>query len=318
MAPSLWLLFIGRVIAGGCGSNFTTATAYIADVTPPEKRAQAFGLIGAAFGMGFILGPALGGLLGQYGPRVPFWVAAGLTAMNFVYGAFVLPESLPASNRRAFSTRAANPFRSLLRLGRFPSVLGLATAFFFLQLAAQMLQSTWVLFTEYRFAWTERDVGLSLAMVGLVFGLVQGGLTRIAIPKLGERRSIFIGLAFCIVGLIWFAVATQGWMMYAAMLPYAMIGITGPAVQAIMSRQVQSNEQGELQGTLTSLMSVSAIFGPLIATHVFAWFTRPGAPVLVPGSAFFTGAMLMFVALVFAVLGLRAAPAAKPAEPVAT
>ncbi len=183
-------------------------------------------------------------------------------------------------------------------------MVGLATSFFFLQLGAQMLQSTWVLFTEYRFAWTERDVGLSLAMVGLVFGLVQGGLTRIAIPKLGERRSIFLGIALCVVGLIWFAVATQSWMMYAAMLPYAMIGITGPAVQAIISRQVQANEQGELQGTLTSLMSVSAIFGPLIAAYVFGWFTRPGATLLVPGSAFFTGAAFMVVALIFAVQGV--------------
>lgn len=317
LAPTLWLLFVGRVVAGACGSNFTTATAYIADVSEPEKRAQAFGLIGAAFGIGFIVGPALGGLLGQFGPRVPFWVAAALTGLNFIYGAFVLPESLPKAERRPFAPAAANPFRALFRLTRFPSVLGMAAAFFFLQLGAQMLQTNWVLFTEYRFAWTERDIGLSLAMVGVVFGLVQGGLTRVAIPKLGERRCIFLGIAASAGALVWFALASRSWMMYAAMLPYAMIGITGPAVQAIMSRQVQANEQGELQGTLTSLMSVTAVIGPLLSAYVFAWFTRPGAAATVPGSAFLMGAGFMLIALFFALAGLRATPPGAAVEPAA-
>jgi MFS transporter, DHA1 family, tetracycline resistance protein len=310
MAPSLWLLFLGRLVAGACGSNFTTATAYIADVSEPEKRAQAFGLIGAAFGVGFILGPALGGLLGQFGPRVPFWVAAGLTALNFVYGLFVLPESLPASERRPFSLSAANPFRAVLRLRRFPAVVGLAAGFFFMQIGTQMLQSIWVLFTEYRFAWTERDVGLSLAVVGLIFGVVQAGLTRVVIPKIGERGAIFTGTFLCMGGLLWFAFATQGWMMYAALLPYAMIGIAGPAMQAIMSRQVQPSEQGELQGTLTALMSLTAIIGPLVAAYAFGWFTRPGAALVLPGAPFLGAVALLLLGLLFALSGLRAAPAA--------
>jgi len=313
-APSLGWLFVGRVIAGITGGSFTTASAYIADISEPEKRAQNFGLIGAAFGLGFIIGPALGGVLGEISLRLPFFAAAGLTLLNWLYGFFILPESLSLNDRRPFSWKRANPISALTNLGKYPIILGLTGSLVCLNLAGQIHPSTWVLFTTSQFQWTELDVGLSLAFVGLTVAIVQGGLTRVIVPKLGDRLSVVTGLCLSAAGFVLFGLATQGWMMYVAMVPFALGGIAGPAIQGLISRQVGPSEQGTLQGTLTSLVSITAIVGPLTATSLFAYFNAPQAPVHLPGAAFFMGTLLTLLGLLIA---LRSFPRRKlNAEPV--
>lgn len=304
-APTIGWLFLGRCIAGITGASFTTASAYIADVSPPEKRAQNFGLIGAAFGMGFILGPALGGLLGQYGPRVPFFAAAGLALLNALYGYFVLPESLSMANRRPFEWRRANPVGSLLNLRRYPVILSLTASLFLVYVAGHSTQSTWAYFTMERFGWTEKQVGFSLAFVGLVIGIVQGGLTRVLIPRLGANRAVIVGFSSWMLGFLCFAFATQGWMMYLFMLPYGLGGIAGAALQGIISNNVPPNEQGELQGALTGLISVTSIIGPLLMTNLFAHFTQPGAPIYFPGAPFLMSVVLTIIATLLAARSLR-------------
>ncbi|MES2731670.1 MAG: TCR/Tet family MFS transporter [Bacteroidota bacterium] len=310
-APNLGWLFVGRVIAGITGASFTTATAYIADISEPEKRAQNFGIIGAAFGLGFILGPALGGVLGGIHMRLPFFAAAGLTLLNWLYGYFILPESLSVEHRRKFSWKSANPISSLTNLGKYPVILGLTGSLVFLNLSGQIHPSTWVLFTTKQFHWNEVDVGLSLAFVGLMVAIVQGGLTRIIVPKLGDRLSVVIGLLLSAFGFLLFGLADRGWMMYTAMIPFALGGIAGPAIQGLISRQVGPSEQGGLQGALTSLVSVTAIIGPLIATNLFAYFNAPTAPIHLPGAAFLLGTVLTIVGLLIAV---RSFPRKKAVE----
>ncbi|MBC6610061.1 TCR/Tet family MFS transporter [Hymenobacter sp. BT507] len=291
-APSIAWLFVGRIIAGITGASFTTAGAYIADISPPEKRAENFGLIGAAFGMGFIIGPVVGGLLGQFGPRVPFLAAAGLTLLNWLYGYFVLPESLPEESRRPFDWQRANPVGSLRQLGRYPVILGMVASLVLIYLASHATQSTWSYFTMYRFGWDEKWVGYSLGVIGALTGLVQGVLIRYINPRLGPTRSVVLGLSLYAVGLLLFAFAGQGWQMFVFLVPYCLGGIAGPALQGIMSGQVPANEQGELQGALTSLVSVTAIIGPPLMTGLFSYFTSPKAPIHFPGAAFLTAAVL--------------------------
>ena len=303
-SPTIEWLFLGRMLAGVTGASFTTATAYIADISTPEKRAQNFGLVGAAFGVGFILGPVIGGFLGQYGPRVPFFVAAGLSLVNFFYGLFILPESLAPENRRPFSWRRANPIGSLARLGRYPVILGLVASLVLIYLAGFAIQGTWTFYTMEKFKWDEKTVGLSLGAIGLSVAVVQGGLTRIIIPRLGQYRSVYVGLTFYAVGLLCFCFATQGWMMFAFMLPYAMGGLAGPSIQGIISTQVPANEQGELQGALTSLTSSTSIFGPLIMTNLFSYFTSAVAPVYFPGAPYLLGAVLSIGSAALARRGL--------------
>ncbi len=303
-APTITWLFIARTIAGITGASFTTASAYIADVSPPEKRAQNFGLVGAAFGAGFILGPAIGGFLGSLGPRVPFFVAAGLALLNALYGYFILPESLKPENRRAFDWKRANPVGSLLSLRRYPVILSLTVSLVLLYVAAQSVQSVWTFFTMERFQWTEKWIGLSLAFIGLTVGGVQGGLTRVIIPKLGQTRAVYVGLGLYALGFLLFAFASQGWMMFAFMVPYALGGIAGPSLQGIMSGQVPPNEQGELQGALTSLVSVTSIIGPPLMTNLFAYFTSKNAPAYFPGAPFLMGAVLTVFSVLFAVRSL--------------
>ncbi|MBC7919898.1 MAG: TCR/Tet family MFS transporter [Ferruginibacter sp.] len=307
-APSLGWLFAGRVIAGITGSSATTASAYIADVSPPEKRAQNFGLIGAAFGLGFIIGPALGGVLGGIHVRLPFFAAAGLTLLNWLYGFFILPESLAKENRRKFSWRRANPVAALVKLGKYPVILGLTGSLICLNLAGQIHPSTWVLFTTRQFRWSEVDVGLSLAFVGLLVALVQGLLTRIIIPRIGDRRAVITGLLLYAFGFVLFGFASRGWMMYAAVVPFALGGIAGPAIQGLISRQVGPSEQGELQGALTSLASLTAIVGPLLATNLFAYFNAPAAPVHLPGAAFLMGTLLTLAGLLIALRSFPRTP----------
>ncbi|MGN6567662.1 MAG: TCR/Tet family MFS transporter [Flavipsychrobacter sp.] len=304
-APTIGWLFLGRIIAGMCGASFTTATAYIADISTPEKRAQNFGLVGAAFGLGFIIGPAIGGICGQWGPRIPFVVAACFSLLNFLYGYFILPESLEKDHRRDFNLKRANPLGSLKQLRRYPIVSGLVISFTLIYLSGQAVQSTWAYFTMLKFNWSTQMVGYSLSVVGVLIALVQGGLIRVTIPAFGQKNSVYIGLALYTVALVLFAFAYKGWMMYAFLVPYCLGGIAGPALQGIISSQVPHNEQGELQGALTSLMSLTTIFGPLMMNNLFAWFTSKAAPVYFPGAAFMAGAVLMFISIFFAVPSLK-------------
>lgn len=309
-APSLGWFFVGRVIAGISSANITAATAYIADVSPPEKRAQNFGLIGAAFGLGFILGPALGGLLGGYGLRLPFFVVAGISLLNWLYGYFVVPESLAPENRRPFDWKRANPAGSLWNLTRYPIVLGLAGTLLLSGLAQNALQSTWVLYTEYRFGWDTQAVGLSLAVVGISAVIVQGGFIRTIIPKLGERRSLLFGLTVTAISFILYGLAYKGWMMYTIPFLGAFGFLAQPSAQSIITQSVQSNEQGAIQGALASLNSLTGVIGPLIATNVFSYFISDRAPVELPGAAFFVGSVLMICAILLALNTFRRLPSA--------
>jgi MFS transporter, DHA1 family, tetracycline resistance protein len=314
-APNLAWFFVGRLIAGVTGANFSAATAYIADISPPEKRAASFGLIGAAFGLGFIAGPALGGVLGNVDLRMPFFAAAGLTLLNWLYGVFVLPESLKPENRREFSWRRANPVGALLALQRYPVVFGLTGTYFLMNLAHQVFPSTWVLYTSYRYNWTPGQTGLSLALVGLTAAIVQGGLTRAIIPKLGERRAATWGLAMSAVALVAYGCATHGWMAYVIIAAASLSGISGPAVQGLISRSVGADEQGAVQGALTSLGSVAGVIGPPLATGLFGFFISAGAPVKLPGAAFFFSSALTLAAMFLAVRSFRRELLATPVQP---
>ena len=305
LAPTITWLFIGRIIAGVTGASITTASAYIADVSTPENRAKNFGMIGAAFGLGFIIGPVIGGLLGQYGARVPFYAAAVLCLLNFIYGYFILPESLAKENRRAFEWKRANPIGAFLSLKKHPQLIGLVTAIFLLYVGSHAVHSNWSYFTIYQFNWDERMVGISLGAVGLLVGIVQGGLIRWINPILGNEKSIYIGLALYTVGMTLFAVATESWMMFVFLIPYCLGGIAGPALQAVVSGQVPPSEQGEIQGTLASLMSASAIVGPPLMSTTFYYFTHEGAPFQFAGAPFILGGFFMLISTFVAYFSLK-------------
>ncbi|MBL9136261.1 MAG: TCR/Tet family MFS transporter [Verrucomicrobiales bacterium] len=313
-APTLPWFFVGRIVAGITGANITAASAYIADVSPPEKRAQNFGLIGAAFGLGFIAGPALGGMLGDIGLRMPFLVAAGLTLLNWLYGWFVLPESLPPENRRAFQWARANPVGSLLALRRYPVVLGLTGTYFLSNLAHQVFPATWVLYTSYRYQWSVGQTGLSLALVGVMAAVVQGGLTRIIIPKIGERRAVVIGLSIAVAIYVGYGLAYQSWMVYVMILVGSFSGIANPAVQGLISRTARADEQGAIQGALASLGSVAGIAGPPIAAGLFSFFIGPKTPIQLPGAPYFLGGLLVLLALLLALRSFRTTPEPGPSD----
>ena len=304
-APTIAWLFLGRIIAGIAGASFTTASAYIADVSSPEKRAQNFGMIGVAFGLGFIIGPVIGGVLGKMDTHYPFYAAAALALMNALYGFFILPESLPREHRRPLELKRCNPMGSLLQLKKYPSVIGLAVCLFVVYFAGHAVQSVWTYYTMLKFDWDEDLVGYSLGFVGICFAVVQGGLIRVLIPKLGEHRSIWLGLGLYALGLMLFGFASQGWMMFAFMVPYALGGISGPALQGVMTNEVPANEQGELQGGLTSLMALSSIFGPWFMTYVFYYFTSPKAPAFIPGAPYYIAAVLMLISVFLAERSFR-------------
>lgn len=306
LAPTIWWLFVGRIIAGAFGASFTTASAYIADISTPEKRAQNFGLIGAAFGLGFILGPVIGGLLGQFGSRIPFFAAAGVSLLNTAYGYIVLPESLPIESRRPFDIKRANPVGSLLALRKYPAVSGLIITLILMYTANNGLQSVWSYYGMEKFGWNEAVVGYSLGFVGLMVGLVQGGIIRWVIPKLGQENSLYIGLLLYSLGLLLFAFAPNGVYMFAFIVPYSLGGIAGPALQSIISSHAPGNEQGELQGALTSLMSATTIFAPPLMTNIFAIFTAKNAPVKFPGAPFLLCSLLVLISVVLAKRSLSA------------
>jgi len=267
-APDLWWLVIGRAVSGIFGASFTSASAYIADISTPDKRAQNFGMIGAAFGIGFVIGPAIGGLLSDFGARTPFLVAAFFSMANFIYGFIVLKESLPLENRRAFEWKRSNPFGALQQLKRFKKLKYLFLVSFLTILTTMCVHSTWNFYSMEKFGWTTKEVGISLAVVGVCFGVVQGALTGKIVAKFGQKNAAKLGLFLSIFVLMGMGLIYQGWMMYAIILPYAFTGIVDPAIRSIISGQVQSNEQGELQGIFTSLMSLAEIIGP----PLFMWF----------------------------------------------
>lgn len=304
-APTIGWLFAGRIVAGIMGASMTTAMAYIADVSTPEKRAQNFGMIGAAFGLGFIIGPFLGALLAEYGVRAPFFAAAGLTLVNWLYGYFVLPESLKPENRRKFEWKRANPIGSLKFFLRHKVILGLVASIVLIYLAAHAIQSMWSFYTMHKFGWSESMVGYSLAFVGLLIGLVQGLLIRWIMPKLGQVRAIYIGLAIYAVGYVLFGLATEGWMMFAALVPYCLGGIAGPALQGVMSGQVAPTEQGELQGALTSLVSLTSIAGPILMSYVFYEFSDQTTGHYFPGAIMILGAVLTLLSAFLARVSLK-------------
>lgn len=305
LAPNVPWLFVGRIIAGITGASISTAMAYISDVSTPENKAKNFGLVGAAFGIGFIIGPVIGGLLGQFGSRVPFYAAAILCFVNFIYGYFVLPESLKPEKRRAFEWKAANPIGALARLKKFPTIIGLVTAMFFMYFASHAVNGNWSFYTMYRYHWDERMVGISLGVVGLLVAIVQGGLVRFINPRIGNGKSILIGFALNAIGQFLIAVATQEWMVLVFLIPYCLGGLAGPAIQTEITNHVPANEQGQIQGTLASLNSATATFGPLVMTSTFYYFTHSEAPFEFPGAPFILAAFLMLIALWFAYKGLK-------------
>lgn len=301
VAPNIGWLFVGRIIAGIMGASFTTAGAYIADISPPEKRAQNFGMIGVAFGVGFILGPVLGGVLGKFGTRIPFYAAAGLTMLNWLYGFFILPESLPKETRRTFEWKRANPVGAFMNLKRYPALVGLLASLILINVAAHAVQSNWSFFTKERFNWTKEEIGYSLGVVGVLVAGVQGGLIRFINPKLGYVRSVYVGFSLQVLGFFLFAFASESWMMYVFLLPYCLGGIGYPALQGIVAGQVPSNQQGELQGIMTSIMSATSIVGPVLMTSLFGYFTSKEAPFYFPGAPFILGGLLTLLAVFWSV-----------------
>lgn len=313
-APNIIWLFVARALSGITGASITTATAYIADISTNENRTKNFGMIGGAFGLGFIIGPMIGGLLGDIATRLPFMVAAILTFINWLYGYFILPESLGKEHRRPFSWASAIPGKSLLSLKKYPEIVGLLIAYFLIYIGAHAVQSNWSFFTIEKFNWSKLMIGLSLGMAGLMVALVQAVLIKKINPWLGNERSIYIGFIFYAAGLFMFAFATQGWMMFAILIPYCFGGIAGPALQSIISGNVSRTEQGELQGALTSLISLTSIIGPPLMTGLFAYFTGPKAPFRFEGVSFFVGAIIMMVAAIIAWVNLRSPKAHIQAE----
>jgi MFS transporter, DHA1 family, tetracycline resistance protein len=308
LAPSLGWLFIGRVSSGITAASFSSASAYIADVTPPEKRAQQFGMLGAAFGLGFIVGPAVGGLLGGIDLRLPFWVAAALSLANACYGFFILPESLPRERRAPFSLAKANPVGSLDLFRSKPGMLGLAGGFFLYLLAHDSLPGVFVLYADYRYGWRERTIGAVLALVGLCSTIVAAGLVGPVVRRLGERRALVTGLTFGAAGFFIYGMAWFGWMFVAGVAVMAPWGIAGPSMQALMTRRVGPNEQGRLQGAMSSLRGITGMLAPLIFTQIFAAAIAPGRGVHVPGAPYLLASALIVAS------GVVGWYAARPAE----
>lgn len=308
-APTIGWLFVGRIIAGIAGASITTANAYIADISTPETRSRNFGLVGAAFGIGFVLGPLLGGVLGGINTRLPFIVAAVLVLINFVYGIFVLPESLPKENRSNFSWLKANPIGSLWQLAKYPIVGALSIAFVFISLAQSGLQNTWVFYTSYRFGWGEVMNGVSLAIVGVMALVVQGFMIRPITEKFGERRTIIFGLAVGVIGFALYGLSYMSWMMFVSIVIGAFAGIGGPAIQGLVAGSVEPSEQGKVQGGLTSIISLSSIFAPLIfTTGLFGYFTSERAPFQLPGAPFYLGAVLNLIGVLVVMRVFRRFP----------
>ena len=314
VANTLPLFIVARIISGLTAASFSCANAYIADVTPPDKRAETFGKLGAAFGIGFVVGPALGGLLGEVDLRLPFWVAAGLALANFCYGYFVLPESLPPEKRTPKLDLAHfKPLGGLMALRRYPQVVGLAIVVFLSGLAHYVLNTTFVLYADYRYHWGPLEVGLTLGLVGICNGFVQAVLLGKIVRRIGERQLLYAGLLFGAIGFAWQGLAPTGWLSLIAIPLLALWGVANPAVQALMTRQVPPTEQGRLQGAVAGLASLAGLIGPGMYTQTFGWGIAPGNPWHIPGAAFLLASLLLLVAVVMATRALAHAttPAAQ-------
>jgi DHA1 family tetracycline resistance protein-like MFS transporter len=318
LAPSLRWLFVGRIISGITASNVATGFAYITDVTPPEERPKKFGLISAAFGLGFVIGPAVGGYLGNINLRFPFWAAAALSLANALYGLFILPESLPPERRSKSAWHMANPLGSMNLFRSHRELAGLAIVMTLYYLAHQSLQTVYVLYTEYRYAWNQRDIGFSLAVVGISAAVVSGVLVGPFVKHFGERRSLLCGLVFGTLGFAGFALATRGWILLAVIPLIALWGIAAPATQSLMSRHVDPSSQGKLQGAINSLRAITGMAGPILFTQVFALAISPRANVHLPGSPYCLAAVLLFSSLLLAGYVTRPGQAAVSASQSAT
>jgi DHA1 family tetracycline resistance protein-like MFS transporter len=303
-APSIGWLFAGRIIAGIMGASYTTALAYVADVSTDEDKAKNYGKLGAAFGLGFILGPGIGGLLGEIHLKLPFIVCAILSLVNWLYGLFILPESHKPENVMRFEKKSFIPGISLVQAFQYKKILGLMLSFFLLYLAAQAVMTNWSFYTIHKFQWGTTQIGISITVVGLMVAFVQGFLVRKVNPILGNHRSVTIGLLLYAAGMLGFGLAPSGFIMIIAIIPYCLGGINGPAMQAMMSNNVSDNEQGKLQGVITSLQSLTSIFGPLLMGGIFEYFTAEGH-IYFPGAAFITGAALILAAWIIALVSMK-------------
>jgi len=304
-APTIAWLFLGRFLAGITGASFTVASAYIADVSTKENKAKNFGLIGAAFGVGFIIGPGIGGFFGEIDIRLPFYIAAGLTFANFLFGYFFVPESLVPENRRKINFMKMIPGVSLVALRNYKGLLLLISAYFLASLAGQALPSTWSYYGIERYDWNPRQIGISLMVVGLLVAIVQGFLVGVLVKKFGKRKVIIFGFLLWTVGMLLFSFASEPWMLYAFLIPYALGGIAGPTIQGVISNQVSEKEQGILQGSITGLVSITAILGQLIFSPVFYFFIRPEGSIYFPGAPYALAALFLFAAFILASTAIR-------------
>jgi DHA1 family tetracycline resistance protein-like MFS transporter len=307
LATSMTWLFAGRAFAGVFGASFSTAGAYIGDISTDVNRAKNFGLIGAAWGSGFTLGPVIGGFVAeQFDARAPFFAAAALALANVAFGFFVLPESLPPERRRKFEWKRANPFGAFKSLAHLPMVAGLLVAVFLYQVAHDSLPAVWMFYTQFKFGWSPAEVGLSLTFVGIMTVIVMGGLTGIVVPRLGERRSIILGFSLMTIGFMGYAFSNQGWMLYASIAFGSLGGIANPAVQSVMSREAGPSAQGELQGAIASLASVAAVLSPVFMTQTFSYFSTSAAPVLFPGMPYLVSGIFVFVCVLICARAVKA------------
>jgi len=305
LAPTITWLFIARILGGITGSSHSVATSYIADVSTKENKAKNFGLVGAAFGLGFVIGPALGGIFGEIDTRLPFYIAAGLSLANFIFGWIAVPESLKVENRRKINFKKMIPGVSLANLGQYKSFGLLLFSLFLIRVAGQSLPATWTYFTMEMYDWNEAQVGYSLSAVGILVAIVQGGLIGRFVKKFGEEKTIKIGLFFWIIGMFLFSIAMEPWMLYAFLIPYSLGGIAGPTLQGMLSNRVSDNQQGNLQGGITSMISITTIIGPLMATQLFGFFGDAESLYYFPGAPYLGASVIYFFALVFAWIGLK-------------
>jgi len=297
LAPTITWLFVGRILAGICGASYTVANAYIADISAPEDRAKNFGILGAAFGLGFIIGPAIGGIFGEIDIRLPFYIAAGLTFVNFLVGLFFVPESLHVDKRRTMEPKKMIPGVSLVKIGKYAGLAGLILALFFANIAGQTLPAIWSFFSIEMFDWSERDIGISLMVVGVLVSIVQGGLVGTLVKTFGQTKVIIVGFSLWTIGMFLFAFAANSWMLYAFLIPYALGGMAGPTLQGVLSNQVSESEQGNLQGALTSMISLTSIIGPFL-TALDAAYYFPGAP-------FIAAALLLLISTIVVLIALK-------------
>lgn len=305
LTQSIWIMLLGRVIGGIASATHSTANAYMADISAPDKKAANFGMIGAAFGVGFVLGPMLGGLLSEFGSRMPFFAAAVLAFSNCIFGFFVLPETVTKDKQRALNFRRLNPFGALKHVGKLPNMGPLLAMYFFHQVAFFVYPSTWTYFTLERFSWTAREVGFSLAAFGIGIAVVQGGVIRLVLPRLGEAKTVTLGFVLAVIAFVAFAFLTQGWMVYLLLPISTLAMVAQPALQGIMSKAADDNAQGELQGVLSSVAAIATIISPLMMTGMFSYFTRVTAPIYAPGAPFLFAAILDMIALAIFIWAMR-------------